>query len=185
MRWAMPEEEIDIQKLSAYARTYFAAKKRGEGSQRERFYTLEDRYPTWVYEMVKAVHDDGEWLPDDYKYEYIVDALDLLSEGVDPDDPQLEADVYTSDLLKWFSSSGRRLDLVDEAMQEAFGWEIDEKRGIEGMISAGQWYEKDQVFRRVVDSLQKRLEEIENGEREIFSGRSGDSEGPLEWYPTH
>lgn len=171
----MPDE-TEIQKLSEYANQFFVSRKHGEDS----IYLLRDRYPTWIYDMVYAVHDKGNWYPDDYKYQLIVEALDHLSEGMNPEEPELEADVDTSDLLKWFSSHRERMGIVDEAVDE-FGW--DKERGIEGAISMGQWREKEDVFRRVVEALRERLNDIESGTPEEFKNR-GRTEGVLDWEPT-
>lgn len=178
----MPEEETEIQKLAEYARKFFEGKRRPpEGREEgEAFYTFKSRYPTWLYDMSFAVHDDGKWLPDDYKYEYMVDALDSLSEGMHPDEPELQPDVYTSDLIKWLASHNFRTVYVDDAVEE-MGW--DKKRGIEGAIADGQWREKEEVFRIVVNALEERLEDIENGELEEFKGK-GPAEGMLDWEPT-
>lgn len=171
-------DETDIQKLAEYAGRFLERKKRGE----EEIYTLKDRHPEWVRGMVFKVHEDGHWAPDDYKYEYVVESLDHISEGMDPEEPELEADIYSSDLLKWLSSHRERLGLVDEAVEE-HGLDWDKERGIEGMISFGQWYEKDQVFRIVVEALKERLGEIEDGIKETFRTRSGGPEGVLDWMP--
>lgn len=171
----MPDE-TDIQKLAEYANRFFERKKRGE----EDFYALKDRYPTWIYDMVFQVHDKGHWTPDDYKYLYVVEALDHLLEGMNPEEPELESDVYTSDLLKWFSSHRERMGIVDEAVKE-MGW--DEERGIEGAIALGQWREKEEVFRLVVEALEERLRDIEAGIGEGFRSK-GKTEGVLDWEPT-
>jgi hypothetical protein len=177
----VPDKKTEIQKLAEYAGKFFERNKRGDGD--EEFYSLKDRYPDWLYKLVHKAHDDGEWMPDDYKYLYVVEALDHLSEGMDPEEPEINADVYTSDLMKWFSSNGRRIQVVDEAMEE-LGREFDKERGIEGAIAQGQWYEKESIFRMVAEALQARLEEIEAGVSEVFrKRRSGDPEGVLDWEP--
>lgn len=156
---------MDIKELAEYARSFFGAKEAPE--PRGTFYVAEERIPTWIYDMIYAIHDNGDWLPDDYKYEFIVDSLDSLAEGADPEDPQLEADVYTSDLLKWFTSHGKRPGLVDEAVEQMG----HSPQGILEDIGLGQWYEKDQVFNQIVQALRKRIEEIESGIEEEFRGQ--------------
>jgi hypothetical protein len=166
-----------VKELAEYARKFFTCKRRGE----EDICGLKDRYPTWLYDMMRFIHEDGNWFSDDYKYEFAVDALNHLIDGMDPEEPELEADVYTSDLLKWLGSHRERLGIVDEAVKE-YGW--DPKGGIESAISLGQWHEKESVFRSVVSALEERLEDIENGIEEVFKSKKGGPEGVIDWEPT-
>lgn len=174
------EEEMTLEKLAEYAKTFFDVKTRGEGRDAERIYVMADRHPTWIYDMLFVVHDKGGWLPDDFKYEYIMAALDLLADGVDPDEPQIEPDVYTSDLMKWFTSHGNRTSYVDEAVNE-FGWDKD--RGVERAIAMGQLMEREEIFHMVLDALKGRLRDIELGEEEVFKKRGGGSESWQDWSP--
>lgn len=173
----MPKEETDIQKLADHAGKFFELKKIGD----REFWSLKERHPVWIHNMVYKIHDSGNLPPDDYKHQYVLDALNYLSEGNDPEEPQFEADPYTSDLLAWLGSHRDRLGIVDEAV-ENFGW--DKERGIEGAIASGQVYEKEEVFGRVRETLEKRLEDIEAGEAEVFKTRSGGVEGPFDWWPS-
>lgn len=176
----MPEEEMNLEKLAERAKDFFEVKTRGEGREAESFYKLADRHPTWVYDMVYAVHDKGEWFPDDIKYDYIVAALDLIEDGVDPDEPQIEPDVYNSDLIKWLASNGTRTTYVDEAVSD-FGW--SDNQGIIGALANGQQREREEVFHRVHEALKERLREIERGEEEVFKKRGGKTEGWQDWVP--
>jgi hypothetical protein len=177
----MPKEETDIQKLAEYAGKFFELHKRGDEGDEETFWVAKERHPVWIYEMNYKVHDNGKMLRDDYKYQYIVEALNYVSEGNDPEEPQFEADPYTSNLLAWLGSNSERLWFVDEAVRD-FGW--DKERGIEGAIATGQVMEKEKVFRSVVNALEERLKAIEAGEMEIFKTRSGGVEGPFDWWPS-
>lgn len=163
---------MDIKELAEHARSFFTTHKRGE----EEIYVTEKRHPTWIHKMIFRIHDNGNILPDDYKYEYTVDALDLLAEGNDPEDTQLEPDVYNHDLLKWLASHLERVGYVDEAAEDMG----HSDQGIIGDIAQGQWREKDEVFHLVVDALKERLEAIEAGEDEEFEG---DPKGVKEWRP--
>lgn len=165
---------MNIQELADYAEQFFEQKTRPDGT---RFWTLKDRHPTWLKDLVFKAHED--MLPDDYKYEYVVDALEALSEGDDPDSPRDEADVYNSDLLKWLSSHGERSGFVDEATKE-FGHHPD--LGIMGDIMYGQSAEKEQVWYSVVGSLNSRLEDIEMEVPEEFEKR-GKKASRKDWDP--
>ena len=172
----MANDETEIQKLAEYAGKFFEIKKIGE----REFWALKNRHPVWVYDMSYKAHEDGNFLPDDYKHQFIVNALNYISEGNDPEEPRFEADPYTSDLVAWLASHRERLGIVDEAVKE-WGW--DEKRGIEGAIASGQVFEKEAVFRTVVEALEGRLADIEEGKPETFMTRSRGVEGPMDWEP--
>ena len=173
----MANEETSIDKLAEYAGKFFELRKLGE----KEFWTIKNRHPVWIFDMVYKVHDNGKILPDDYKYQFIVNALNYISEGNDPEEPpQFEADPYTSDLVAWLASHRERLGMVDEAV-ENYGW--DKERGIEGAIASGQVLEKEEVFNRVMDALKERLVDIENGKRETFRKSSGGVVRPMDWEP--
>jgi hypothetical protein len=171
---------LDIVELAEHARKYFVQNRRPPqkpGEEGTLFWETKKRLPKWIYDLVFRIHDEGHWFPDDYKYEYIVDALDAFSEGMNPDEIQVEADPYN--LLAWLASHGQRAGLVDEAV-ENYG---HSKEGILGDVAFGQVYEKEGVFQVVADALRERLEAIEAGEREQFIDKSGEPAGPKEWSP--
>ena len=170
---------MDIQELATHALRFFERRTRRRGEDETQFYTLTDRHPTWVKEMVYSAHED--MMPNDYKYQYVVDTLDALSEGQDPEEAlyEIEADVYNYDLLRWLESHGERVGFVDEATRE-LGHNAE--LGIIGDIMMGQVQEKQQVWQSVVSSLRERLEAIEMEEPEIFEKR-GKKEGRKEWDP--
>ena len=172
---------MEIQELATHALTFTESKTRAPQGDEPgtRFYTLTNRYPTWLYDLVYAAHETMS--PDDYKWEYVVDTLDALSEGRDPEDgwTEIEADPYTFDLLKWLQSNVERTGFVDEAVRE-FGY--NQESGIMGAIMMGQIQEKQQVWQSVVSGLQERLEAIEAEEPEEFV-RRGKKEGRKDWDP--
>ena len=170
---------MDIQELATHALRFFERRTRRRGEDETHFYTLTERYPTWVMEMVHSAHED--MMPNDYKYQYVVDTLDALSEGRDPEDglSEIEADVYNYNLLQWLQSHGERVGFVDEVVEE-FG--SHSEMGIIGDIMMGQVREKEQVWQSVVSALQERLDNIELDEPEVFE-RRGKKEGRKEWDP--
>jgi len=175
-------DETDLQKLAEYALKFFQSKKRREARDDDDiYYFMAERIPKWIYDMVYAVHEDGRWIHDDHKYLYIIDALNYLSEGNNPETPELEADVYTSDLIKWLGSHNFRTIYVDDAVK-LHGW--DEQAGIEGALAWGQIAEREEVFGIVLDKLNDRLEEISKGVRETFLKPGGNAEGVMDWKPT-
>ncbi len=173
---------MDTQELAAHALRFLESKVRpARGDEREtRFYTLTERYPTWVQEMVRTAHED--MMPNDYKYQYVVDTLDALSEGRDPEDglSEIEADVYNYDLLTWVQSHGERVGFVDEVVSE-LGHHPE--MGLIGDIMMGQVQEKQQVWQSVVSSLHERLDAIEMEEPESFIKRGKAEVSRKEWDP--
>ncbi len=172
---------MDTQELATHALRFFESKVRPaqRGERETRFHTLTERYPTWVLEMVHSAHED--MMPSDYKYQYVVDTLDALSEGRDPEDglSEIEADVYNYDLLQWLQSHGERVGFVDEVVSE-LGHHPE--MGLMGDVMMGQVQEKQQVWQSVASSLQERLDAIEMEEPETFE-RRGKKEGRKEWDP--
>lgn len=176
---------MDIRQLADRAVSFFEIKTRAgarPSDEPERFWVMKARYPGWVRDLAFKAH--GDMMPDDFKYETIVQTLEALSEGQNPDEPSLEADVYTKDLLEWLSSNLERAGYVDDAAEE-FGHASERGShgaGIIGDIAQGQWHEKDEIWRLVVEALNERLEAIERGEPETFE-QYGKKSGPKDWDP--
>lgn len=156
---------MDIQELAEYANSFFEQKTRSGGDEDDRFYAMKNYRPTWVREMAFAAH--GDMTPDDYKYQYIVDTLDALSEGVNPDEPNFEPDPYNTNRTKWLASNLNRAYYVNDAVIE-YG---SEGTDILDDIGLGQIYEKRQVWEIVLNALQVQLDAIEAEEEETFEGK--------------
>ena len=139
----------DIQKKATEFLTWFECKTRDNG---EKFLTMKDGHPEIVQDLVRKAHCG--MLPDDYKYDYVVDALEAILAYDNPDDitSEMEPDAYNSELLKWLGSNMERAGYVEEAIKE-FGvsaHEFDLFRAI-GM---GQYSEKCEVFNIVRNFLE-------------------------------
>lgn len=169
------ERVVDIQELAEYALKFFKRKPK-PGSEEEQIWVLKNRYPQWIKDMLYQVHDYGKWGPDDYKYEYAVETLDRLSEGSDPEEgrDELEADIYTSDLLQWIASSIHRQYYADEALGM-------EPKDFVTLLMLAQVREMQEIWDVVVKALNNRLEEIEEGIKEVFEG--GSPPGTKDWSP--
>lgn len=144
---------MDLQTLAAEVRKMFVCKKRDNGAS---FWSIPGDKPKWITDLCREAH--GDMMPDDYKYEYIVEALDRLKDG-DEDGDEIEPDVYNSDLSKWMGSHSDRGWYVDEAVKE-FGHSED---GIYADMMMGQVQEKREVFYSVKQSLESHLEDLEVG----------------------
>jgi hypothetical protein len=142
----------DVQKKAINALKWFETKNRDSG---ESFYSLKDSAPQELKDMIRAAHD--KMLPDDYKYAYVVDALEAVEayEDIDNIESEIEADVYNSDLLKWLSSNLTRAEYVDEYVEE-FGISGLKDFDLYKIISGGQYLERVEVFNVVRSFLEEK-----------------------------
>ena len=139
-----------IQKVKSKAEDFLKQfKLEVRPSNQTEFYTLAENADPDLRILVREAHRD--FLPDDFRYEQIVNALAALAdlEGEDLDEVSLEPDVYNSDLLKWLSSSYDRVVYCDQAVEE-FGLEKVELMTI---ITYGQQQELDEIVSLVRESL--------------------------------
>ncbi len=145
-----------IRELATEAYTYFTRKSRTSGSD---YWCLKDDAPEWVSDLCYAAHSYGRMGPDDYRYEFIWDAVCAIKDETEDD---LEADIYNGQLTGWLHSRADRYAYVDEAIEEC-GCEFS---SIMDAISLGQLREKQEVLQQVQDYLEKRVEELEEEEFE-------------------
>lgn len=123
----------------------------GEG---ETFDRLKKGSPEWMTDVVYAAHDDGEMLPDDWRYKVIRAAVEAIAETEDGDEVEGfadgQVDIYTGDRLKWLGSNLHRPGYCDEAVDEFGGGETG---GIVALIGLGQYWEADRVLAQVSEAL--------------------------------
>src|SRR5262249_43783991 len=110
-----------------------------------------DGAPDWFAELCHHAH--GSMMPDDWRYEFIQDALAALEDGAGHDGIDLDA-LYpdTADRLDWVASNLERPGYCDEAAEEAGGPPGD----ILALVAWGM----DRELREVFDLVRCRLEEI-------------------------
>lgn len=148
----MNQETRDkIRILAGEALAWFECRKRDDGTE---YWALQKDAPDWVKTLVWAAHNKGEFLPEDFRYLFIVEALEALAEN--PEEPEilLEPDVYLSELIKWLDARpGYRISFVDNAVSE-FGWS-----GLFHALQAGQLWEKEYVLDTVREFLENEIEE--------------------------
>lgn len=141
-----------LQDLATTARKAFVRDRRTDGSEFWR--TIEDDRPEWVQDLCHAAH--GDMWPDDWRYHFIVEALDALAETADPDDILMEPDVYTHELTAWLASRADRYEYCDLAMEEGG---IDyTSQGILAALMDGQLREKEEVLALVREQLEAMIE---------------------------
>ena len=139
---------MELQKLAQEVRKYFE-----DHPHKENTFRMKDEAPQWVQDMVFEAHED--FAPDDYKYNYVVEALDALASG-DMEGETLKPEVYNYQLLNWLGSNMKRIGYVDEAREDC-----GPSEGIMQDIMMGQRKEKLEVFNIVRSCLEERAEEKE------------------------
>lgn len=112
-------------------------------------------------ELAHAAH--GDMLPDDWKYEFINEALGAIADASDLDEIDLEADIYNSDLCRWLGSHGERTGWCDEAVGEGL---VSEDADMITRIQGGQYMEKREVLGLVLQHLREEAEAEEEREEE-------------------
>lgn len=141
-----------IQERAEEARSHFEQIKRGD----DQIWSVKDSAPQWVTDL--AHHAHGDMMPDDWRYQFIVDALDILAEEENPDNYVIaldaDVDVYTGELLAWLGSRLDRTSYVNEALEECGRDAIaPEEPNIVKDIMAGQYKEREEVLYLVRDFL--------------------------------
>lgn len=101
------------QEYADQLRTCLITKTRDNG---QTYLCRSDDAPEWTLDAIRDAH--GGMLPDDIRYRMIDEVADLLAASDDWDDIDVGelVDVYTSDLIKWVASYGRRIEYCDEAV---------------------------------------------------------------------
>lgn len=142
--------EMTIQELATKYLSLFITKTRDNG---KKFLCLKDADEN-LSQLIYEAHN--KMLPDDYKYQFIYEALESIAESDDLDCINMEADIYNNDLLNWVSSNLTRADYVDEAVANY------EYKDFYTALSYGQLMEKEEVLAYALTSLENILEEILN-----------------------
>ena len=156
-----------VVELAREARQTFRLEQRADGSE---YWTRGDLEPvtgdSWLDELVYEAHRWGPragdvFLPDDYRYQVIVEALDLLAESeveLDPFAFADDVDVHTSDLYRWLSSNVLRSGYVDDAVEQGLVASL-ESGLVDRALRAGQYAERLEVFESVVSTLERLAEQ--------------------------
>jgi hypothetical protein len=147
-----------LQAMAKEARSCFKQHTRAEDDV---IWTVDhDAAPEWVVDMIRDAH--GPMSPDDWRYAFIVEALDALEECADPDEVDLEADIYTHELTAWLHSRADRTSYCDEYAQDFDAG----NKGIVAILQGGQWMEKEEVLAAVRSALQSRLDDDDDDDED-------------------
>ena len=104
-----------VQELAKLARCAFTLETRENGSE---YWTHNRCAPEWIGELCNTAH--GDMLPDDYRYRFIVQALDALEEAEDVDEAgqDWEFEPYLARLADWLGSHNHRFSYCDDWADE-------------------------------------------------------------------
>lgn len=129
-------------------RKHFEQAKRDSGAS---YWRAKDDAPEWMGDFCREAHGT-DMLPDDYRYECIVDALDAIADCEDEESARESmeqgVDCGYHAMAQWLGSNTQRFGYCDEAASD-FGpfAEVDK------MIQAGQLRERGEVFGQTVEAL--------------------------------
>ncbi len=139
---------MNIQQLAELYASSFQTKTRKNDTN---FICLKDDCKDeQLTDLIHTAHND--FMPDDYKYRFVHEALEKIAEGNPLDEINIEPDIYNRDLLAWVSSNLTRASYIDDAIENA---------GYKDFYSAlmdGQYLEKVEVLQSVYSSLEKIIE---------------------------
>jgi len=156
---------MTIQELASNYLSYFVRLTRDNGDV-VWVWNSDNEVPPELKELSLAAHDG--MMPEDYKYDFIVDALMLIADSSEDDDlyglaDRIESDVYNSDLINWLSSNLSRAYYVNQYVEEWYSPTIPTKDfDLYSLISGGQLEEKREVFYIVLNSLTELIENLED-----------------------
>lgn len=160
-------EPITIVQKAKEALFFFTTKKRKPDDDQE-IVIAKDGAPGWIGDLSHEAHrenDGGYMFPDDFRYQFLVQALDAINEHEDRDAARdsLEADIYNSDLTAWLHSNNGRLGYVDDAAQEMGKSDTCPESN---RLQCGQLMEKWEVFDAVYSFLEDLVEDANDAENE-------------------
>ena len=152
MDYQIPPPET-VQELAKMARCAFSLETRDNGSE---YWNRNRCAPEWIMELCQTAH--GGMLPDDYRYRFIVQALDALEEAEDVDEArdgyEFEHRYYR--LVEWLGShAGHRLEYCDQWAEE---YGHPESTG--DLLQGGHLQERLEVLDLVRGSLEAHLQTL-------------------------
>ena len=144
-----------VQELAKLARCAFTLEKRSDGSE---YWTHGRCAPEWIDELTTAAHGGtgpGGMLSDDYRYKFIVHALDALEEAEDVDEAgqDWEFEPYLARLADWLGSHNHRFSYCDDWADE-----MGQPEDTYHLLAGGHLQERLEVLNLVHGSLVAHLE---------------------------
>jgi hypothetical protein len=110
-----------------------------------------DNAPQWFTDLCRHAH--GPFMPDDWRYEFIQDALGAIEDGADEDRITVDDRYpYTADRLNWLASNLNRPGYCDEVAEELGEAPME----ILNFLAMGMQREMNEVY----DLVREKLEEM-------------------------
>lgn len=140
-----------VESLAAEVNAALVRDERDDGTK---FVKFADGSPDWMTDLSRAAH--GDMMPDDWRYEFIEDAVSALENGDEEPNDVDSAYPYTADRLRWLGSHSDRPGYCDEEAEEY----SMESTGILTLIALGMGREMRETFDLVKSFLEGRVEEL-------------------------
>jgi hypothetical protein len=153
-KYKVPPPET-VQELAKLARCAFTLETREDGSE---YWTHNRCAPEWIDELTREAHGGtgpGGMLSDDYRYKFIVHALDALEEAEDVDEAgqDWEFEPYLARLADWLGSHNHRFSYCDDWAEER-----GEPEDTYHRLAGGHLQERLEVLNLVRGSLEAQLQ---------------------------
>ena len=149
MDYQIPPPET-VQELAKMARCAFSLETRDNGTE---YWTANRCAPDWISELVRMAH--GYFWADDYRYKFIVHALDELeeAEALDEAGHQWDFEPYLSRLADWLGSHNHRFSYCDDWAEE-----MGQPEDTYHRLAGGHLQERLEVLHSVRASLEAQLQ---------------------------
>jgi len=118
-------------------------------TERLSFWTLSADAPEELRDLVAAAQ--GDYFRDPWRYDFIVQALNVIAVADNPDAVELDNTISNLGLLEWFASSPSRAGYVDKVIED-YGLPAG---GIMDAILCGQAREEEEVFQIVLEEIRE------------------------------
>ena len=140
-----------VQELAKLVRCTFSLETRDNGSE---YWTHNRCAPEWISELVRTAHGDMFFL-EDYRYRFIVHALDELEEAEDVDEAghHWEFEPYLARLADWLGSHNHRFSYCDDWADE-----MGQPEDTYHLLAGGHLQERLEVLDSVRASLEAQLQ---------------------------
>jgi hypothetical protein len=136
-------------KASDFAQCFERRTERRWRTERLCFWTLRPDTPAELRDLVTTAQ--GDYVRDPWRYDFIVQALNVIAVVDDPDEVELANTISNLGLLEWFASTPSRAGYVDKAVQD-YGLPAG---GVMDAILLGQAREEEEVYQIVLDELRR------------------------------
>ena len=154
MEYQTPPPET-VQELAKLARCAFSLETRDNGTE---YWTANRCAPDWISELVRMAH--GYFWADDYRYKFIVEALDALEEAeetaddwIDEARDRYEFEPYLAKLADWLGSHNHRFSYCDDWAEE-----MGQPEDTYHRLAGGHLQERLEVLHSVRASLEAQLQ---------------------------